>query len=224
MIQKKAEVSPITIILAIVIIGLLVFFTLRFFVFKKNTPAYNVSKLDNSTVVSTAIKFISKSGAINITDGMNLTVPNQIVNVSTNISNKTLIKVIYPNHTMTPGVIMSTNVTEICKSGYADSVRNIPQKTINLVYEEYKLSTNQPAGAFQIDELIPIQLGGSNDIKTLWPQPGKPIPGYNEKDILEDYYYKQVCAGKMSLQSAQEILSTNWIQGFVDAYEAGGIK
>jgi len=206
--HKKAELNPITIIVLIVIIGLVIFLGIRYFT-KVDAPSLNITQINNTSVVPYTILI----GGINITSGVNLTG-----------TNKTILKIIYPNKTMTPGVIMSTNITEICVSGYSDRVRNVSQKVKDWVYLEYKLLPTQPEGSFQIDNLIPLSIGGSNDIKNLWPQPAEPKPGYKEKDILETYYHTQVCSGKMDLKEAQNIMATNWFSGYLNAQAVGGIK
>ena len=49
---------------------------------------------------------------------------------------------------------------------------------------------------FEIDHLIPLELGGSNEMSNLWPQPYRPQPDAREKDVLENYLYRQVCSGR----------------------------
>jgi hypothetical protein len=61
------------------------------------------------------------------------------------------------------------------------------------------------------DHLISLDLGGaSRDPKNLWPQPYKPAPGAKEKDWVEDYLHRQVCAGSMKLEDAQHAIATDW--------------
>ena len=224
--NKKAEVNTYIIIAAVVVIGLILFLGVRYFFFNNQEPL-NVTQINDSTI-STSIQTIAVKngtpipGGVNLSDGTNLVLKNPIENV--NNTNKTLVKVIYPNRTMTPGDVMSINITEICVSGYSDSIRDVSQATKDAVYREYLLSPEQPEGAFEIDHLIPLSIGGSNDIKNLWPQPVDPRPGYKEKDRLETYYHKQVCDGKMDLEEAQAIMANNWFQGYVDVYTAGGFS
>lgn len=216
---RKAELSPITIIFGIIIIGLLVFFGLKALGVIKKTQkgGVNVTRI-NESVTSTA----PISGGINITNGTNLVLSNPIQSVKDSQNKtKTLIKVIYPNHTLTPGDAATVNITAICAKDYAPG--NISSDMADWIYIKYLLSPVQPAGSFEIDYLIPQSLGGSTDEKNLWPQPKDPRPGYIEKNVLENYYHKQVCAGKMGISSAQTIMATNWFQGYLDAKESGGI-
>ena len=62
----------------------------------------------------------------------------------------------------------------------------------------------------EVDHLISLELGGANDIQNLWPQPYAPSPGARQKDVLENWLHKQVCAGMMSLEAAQQAIATNW--------------
>jgi len=63
----------------------------------------------------------------------------------------------------------------------------------------------------EIDHLIPLELGGSNDIKNLWPQPFEPRPGAHETDVLEGWLHGQVCRVGMSLSSAQRTVARDWV-------------
>ena len=66
----------------------------------------------------------------------------------------------------------------------------------------------------ELDHLIPLELGGADAVDNIWPQPAKPVPGFHEKDKLENYLHKQVCAGKMALVDAQALIRTNWVAAY----------
>lgn len=65
----------------------------------------------------------------------------------------------------------------------------------------------------EIDHIVSLELGGSNDIANLFPQratlPGNQ-PGYRIKDKLENKVHDLVCAGQMSLSSARQQIASNW--------------
>ena len=116
-----------------------------------------------------------------------------------------------PDSACTPGAIFSTATTQqICKSGYASSVRNVPSSEKDQVYAEYGI-THHVSGQFEIDHLISLELGGSNDIANLWPEAASPTPGFHQKDQVENYLHDQVCSGAMTLKEAQTEIATNWI-------------
>jgi len=111
----------------------------------------------------------------------------------------------------TPGAILSTGTKDaICKSGYAKSVRNVPDSEKNQVYAEYGITSHAP-GQYEVDHLVSLELGGSNEIANLWPELASPKPGFHEKDKVENYLHAQVCSGAVSLQQAQQEIATNWL-------------
>ena len=111
----------------------------------------------------------------------------------------------------TPGDILPNATKEqICQSGYASSVRNVPTSVKNKAYAEYSI-THHTAGQYEVDHLVSLELGGSNDISNLWPEAASPKPGFHEKDKVENYLHDQVCSGAVSLQQAQIEIATNWL-------------
>jgi hypothetical protein len=111
----------------------------------------------------------------------------------------------------TPGdIIKSATKKQICTPGYAGSVRNVPQSLKNKVYAAYGVKTRKP-GQYEVDHLVSLQLGGSNDISNLWPEINAPKPGFHEKDRVENYLHDQLCKGKMSLKEVQVAIATNWL-------------
>src|SRR5579864_3961904 len=116
-----------------------------------------------------------------------------------------------PDSACTPGALMpGATVDKICVSGYASSVRNVPTSEKDQVYSEYGI-TSHYTGQYEVDHLVSLELGGSNDISNLWPEAANPTPGFHQKDKVENYLHDQVCAGKISLQSAQQEISSNWM-------------
>ncbi|MEP6986844.1 MAG: HNH endonuclease signature motif containing protein, partial [Chloroflexota bacterium] len=112
----------------------------------------------------------------------------------------------------TPGAIIpDATVQQICTPGYSSSVRNVPTSEKDQVYAEYGIASHF-SGQYEVDHLISLELGGSNDISNLWPELADPKPGFHEKDGIENYLHAQVCNGTMSLQKAQELIASNWLQ------------
>lgn len=117
-----------------------------------------------------------------------------------------------PDSACTPGaIIASATKDQICQSGYASSVRNVPQSEKDQVYAEYGIASHY-AGQYEVDHLVSLELGGSNDIANLWPEAASPTPGFHEKDKVENYLHDQMCNGSISLQQAQIEIATNWLQ------------
>ena len=113
--------------------------------------------------------------------------------------------------TCTPGDIFpDATKDKICVPGYAGSVRNVTQSTKNKVYANYGIKTHK-SGEYEVDHLVSLQLGGSNEISNLWPEPAKPVPGFHEKDRVENYLHDQICKGNIALREAQIEIATNWL-------------
>lgn len=117
-----------------------------------------------------------------------------------------------PDASCTPGAAFANaTVSQICKAGYAHSVRNVPQSEKDKVFAEYGV-TQHATGTYEIDHLVSLELGGSNDLKNLWAEAALPKPGFHEKDQVEDFLHNQVCSGKMALKDAQTAIAANWKQ------------
>jgi hypothetical protein len=116
-----------------------------------------------------------------------------------------------PDSACTPGAVFTNATPEvICVSGYTRTVRNVPFSEKDQVYAEYGISHHVP-GQYEVDHLVPLELGGSNDIANLWPEAASPTPGFHEKDQVENYLHDQVCSGAMALKDAQKEIATNWL-------------
>ena len=76
---------------------------------------------------------------------------------------------------------------------------------------------------FEIDHLIPLCLGGSDDPSNLWPEPRRSIePKWNAeaKDRLERFICDMVCNGQLDIGTAQEAFAKDWIAAYHKYYEA----
>lgn len=115
-----------------------------------------------------------------------------------------------PDPHCTTGVALpDVTAAQVCAPGYAQSVRNVPQAVKDKVYAEYGVTSHLP-GEYEVDHLVSLQLGGSNDIANLWPEAATPKPGFHEKDQVENYLHDQVCSGKIALKDAQTEIAKNW--------------
>ncbi|MCX6745413.1 MAG: HNH endonuclease signature motif containing protein [Candidatus Parcubacteria bacterium] len=115
-----------------------------------------------------------------------------------------------PDPICTPGEVFQVTKEDICVKGYTSRVRHVTARTKNLVYQEYGI-TSHVKGEYEVDHFIPLELGGSNDLKNLWPEAAEPRPGFHEKDKVENYLHRQVCAGLMPLAEAQKQIQANWL-------------
>lgn len=123
-----------------------------------------------------------------------------------------------PDAACTPGAVFEGATAEqVCTPGYSRRVRDVTVQEKRQVYAEYGLNYPQARGAYEADHLVSLELGGSNDIANLWPEPAAPTPGFHDKDGYEDYLHQQVCSGKLSLSEAQRRIATDWLAGWIAA-------
>src|SRR5262245_44801726 len=110
---------------------------------------------------------------------------------------------LYPSAALAPGdVLPGVTAKEVCVPGYASSVRDVSQAEKDEVFRRYGIR-NEP-GKYEVDHFISLEIGGSNALTNLWPEPYEPRPGAHEKDRVENYLHDQVCKGAMTLRQAQE--------------------
>ena len=68
---------------------------------------------------------------------------------------------------------------------------------------------------YEIDYLIAPQLGGTEDIRNLWPEPYRDhVWNARVKDALEERLHEMVCGGQLDLQTAQHDIATDWIAAY----------
>jgi hypothetical protein len=84
----------------------------------------------------------------------------------------------------------------------------VPLQEKKAVYQSYGLHYGR--GLFEVDHLISLELGGSNDQANLWPQPYGIYPGAHEKDKVENRLHQLVCRGQLRLEEAQNIIAHSW--------------
>ena len=116
-----------------------------------------------------------------------------------------------PDPRCTPGdIFKNATVQQICRPGYSRTVRNVSQSVKNRVFAEYGVISHN-AKTYEVDHLIPLEIGGSNDIRNLWPEAAAPTPGFHEKDVLENELHAMLCNGSMTLADAQHAIAVDWL-------------
>lgn len=129
----------------------------------------------------------------------------------------------------TPGVLNAVlTAAKICDPAFrTDPYRNVPQSKKDAVYDAYNIpkTTNsvipsvpvRGGDRYEIDHVVSLEDGGSNDIGNLAPQPAEPKPGFHEKDAVETWVHNSVCTSPVAnreatLKAFQKELATDWTQ------------
>ena len=119
---------------------------------------------------------------------------------------------ILPDVDKTPGMFVSdATLDKICQKGYTATVRHVTDKQKDDVFNEYGIDRS---GNYEVDHLISLELGGSNDTRNLWPESYTGKWNARLKDSLENRLHSLVCDGKVTLREAQYDISHNWIQAY----------
>ncbi len=119
-----------------------------------------------------------------------------------------------PNPSLTPGDVLAVTTSDICVPGYSSKVRNVPEFVKNQVYLEYGILSHAP-GAYEVDHLVSLELGGSNSIKNLWPEPYTGDWNAHVKDKLENKLHDLVCSGSLDLTTAQHDIAADWMTAYL---------
>jgi hypothetical protein len=125
---------------------------------------------------------------------------------------------LFPDTAKTPGVTRAVTAKAVCVPGSSKAVRNVPTSEKNAVYKEYGI-TNRKPGSYEIDHDLSLELGGSNDIRNLWPEAydlnvGGFQMGAHEKDKLENTLHALMCSGKLTMLQAQSAIRGDWTKAY----------
>jgi hypothetical protein len=115
-----------------------------------------------------------------------------------------------PDRRCAPGAYFkNADRAHICKPGYTKTVRDVSAALKRRVYAEYGI-TQHSRSSYEVDHLVPLELGGSNSIANLFPEAAAPAPGFHEKDRLENKAHDAFCSGARVLRATQRSIATNW--------------
>jgi hypothetical protein len=77
---------------------------------------------------------------------------------------------ILPDPKLTPQDAFEVTVEDIYVSGYAKKVRNVPAENAKFTRSTASHLMKTLTTTLIIDRLVPLEVGGSNSIKNLWPE------------------------------------------------------
>lgn len=117
-----------------------------------------------------------------------------------------------PDRRCSPGAYSSGLTTAvICASTFrTGTIRDVPQSEKYTVEREYGMAARPYGRTIEIDHVVALEIGGSNDIANLFPEPGSGPDDYHVKDALENRAHDMVCAGQLSLHTAQASMAIDW--------------
>ena len=119
-----------------------------------------------------------------------------------------------PKSGITPGETRPISLEEVCRNPDAQVVSDdIPEATRQKVFAAYGIKSAGP-NQFEVDYLITPDLGGTESIRNLWPEPYSARWNARVKDKLEQRLHQLVCSGKLDLATAQHDIAVDWIGAY----------
>jgi hypothetical protein len=116
-----------------------------------------------------------------------------------------------PPGALNPSVTQANIASTICRHGWTASIR--PPVSYTSAMKRRQIAERHLPGSssdYQEDHFIPLELGGHPaSPANLWPQPW---PEARLKDEVEYGLNRAVCAGRMALREAQQLIRDprNW--------------
>lgn len=115
-----------------------------------------------------------------------------------------------------PAVTQATIATTICADGWTKTIRPPARYTDKLKRAQLAaLGSTADPRTVEEDHLISLEIGGNpTDPRNLWPEPWDGPWGAHRKDVLETHLKREVCAGRMTLDAAQDEVRKDWIAAY----------
>lgn len=116
-----------------------------------------------------------------------------------------------PDRHLTPGSLLASSTkARICTPGYTRTIRYVSTANRRAVFTAYGISYPPTPGTYELDHLIPLELGGGNTPSNLWPQHYHGAGSADVKDRLENHLHALVCSGQLGLPVAQRSIAGDW--------------
>jgi hypothetical protein len=107
-----------------------------------------------------------------------------------------------PDPTLTPGVVRDLTVQQVCSTKWGKDRRHVTLAMRQDVFRRYGVDWAKHR-LYEVDHLIPRELGGDDALENLWVQIWTGPLGAHAKDKAENAAHRAVCAGTLSLENAQ---------------------
>lgn len=119
-----------------------------------------------------------------------------------------------PNRSLTPGATRQVTMSEVCSVPREEVIGDVSAPLRQKVLQEYGITNARPED-YEIDYLVAPRLGGTEDIRNLWPEPYRTrVWNARVKDALEERLHQMVCSGQLDLVTAQHDIATDWIAAY----------
>jgi hypothetical protein len=117
-----------------------------------------------------------------------------------------------PDRHLTPGaVFLAATVAQVCTPGWSSAHRDVTTSERHAVFAAYGIPYDQHS-AYELDHLVPLEVGGDNSTTNLWPEPQTENDTSGpDKDALENHLHALVCSGRLPLRTAQQAIASNWV-------------
>ena len=129
---------------------------------------------------------------------------------------------ILPDKNLTGGSVRTGDAAIACHSGATKESRGrLTHARRDEVLRRYGLPPGMHPD-YEIDHLIPLCAGGSDDASNLWPQPRSTVENKwnaEAKDRLEHRLCRMICSGAIEIGVAQEAFATDWIAAYLIYFE-----
>lgn len=126
---------------------------------------------------------------------------------------------VLPNPELTPGEVTAEPISQICKVGTDDERKKLsPSEKAQIFYRYGITAVSSSDCGYQLDHLIPNGIGGASTEKNIWPQHLCGDWNAYDKDRLDRWARKEVCDGRMSLEDARNLFTTDWTQSYLKVF------
>jgi hypothetical protein len=127
-----------------------------------------------------------------------------------------------PDRRCSPGAYYSKlTKAVICSPSFRTSaIRHVTTAEKHAVEREYGMAARPYGRTIEIDHIVSLELGGSNDVTNLFPERGSGRADYHDKDRLENRLHALVCGGRMTLAAARRGIAVNWERLYERVFDA----
>lgn len=119
-----------------------------------------------------------------------------------------------PSPDLTPGLTNSSSRSELCAPDADLSTTPVLRSVALQIFRAHGIDDPEPF-EYELDHLVPPELGGLTAIGNLWPQPYAGSRwNARAKDALEDRLVRLMCEGQVPLATAQAEIAGNWVAAY----------